>query len=62
VRGVGIERVVFQVNGRSRIADAREPFRATIRVGTGRTLFRGRVASVGDRLVTVDKTVAVCRG
>jgi N-acetylglucosamine-6-sulfatase len=61
VSGVGIERVLFQANGRSRVADARAPFRASVRVGAARTLFRARVSSVGDRLVTVDRTLTICR-
>ncbi|MFL5980663.1 MAG: sulfatase [Gaiellaceae bacterium] len=60
VRGVGIERVVFQADGRSRATDARAPFRATLRVGRGRMLFRARVSSVGDRLVTVDRSLRIC--
>jgi hypothetical protein len=61
VRGVGIQRVVFQANGRSRVADARAPFSAKVRAAARRTLFRTRVSSVGDRLVTVDRTLSICR-
>jgi arylsulfatase A-like enzyme len=61
VIGVGIERVVFQTNGRSRVTDVRAPFVATLRVSSGRSLFRARVSSVGDRLVTVDRTLTICR-
>jgi len=60
VRGVGVERVVFQTNGRSRLADARAPFVATLRVASSRNRVRVRVSSVGDRLVTVDRTLTIC--
>src|SRR5215208_4731301 len=60
VRGVGVERVVFQTNGRSRLADMRAPFVATLRVASSRNRVRVRVSSVGDRLVTVDRTLTIC--
>jgi N-acetylglucosamine-6-sulfatase len=60
VRGVGIQRVVFQTNGRLRATDAREPFRTTLKVAAGRTLLRARVSSIGDRLVTVDRSLRIC--
>jgi N-acetylglucosamine-6-sulfatase len=60
VRGDGIERVRFFVNGRARGIDRRAPFRATLRFRT-RAHLRVRVEVAFDRVLTLDRVVRRCR-
>jgi N-acetylglucosamine-6-sulfatase len=61
VRGAGIERVRFRINGRRAGTDRRPPFRATLRVGARRANLRAQVEFSFDQVVTLDRFVRRCR-
>jgi arylsulfatase A-like enzyme len=62
VRGAVTMRLVLSVNGRTRANDSHAPFRVRMRLARGTTaLVRARVFAVGDRVVTLDRKLRICR-